>query len=147
MPSQIDLSGGTPLLGGERAGPAEALALAKALVRESDSPGPAPQDSRSSGAFASSVCPRVALGGGILDGAGAEALLREGHASLVSVGRPLLADPYWPVRAALEVGARAPVPWAYAEALNDGSHISPRAFGGAVSSPDRSKHVDDCTKV
>ena len=44
---------------------------------------------------------------GDLDGASAEALLEQGRGSLVSVGRPLLGDPYWPVRAALELGVRS----------------------------------------
>jgi 2,4-dienoyl-CoA reductase-like NADH-dependent reductase (Old Yellow Enzyme family) len=113
----VDLSGGTPLLGGGRAGPPDVLAFAQALVGE------------------------------IVDGASAEALLHEGHASLVSVGRPLLGDPYWPVRAALELGAPAPLSSAYAEALADDPNVSARAFGRVVSSPDHSKHVDDCTKV
>ncbi len=127
----VDLSGGTPLFGGERAGPPEVLALAQALAGGSDSsPGPS-----------------VALGGGIVDGASAEALLEQGRGSLVSVGRPLLGDPYWPVRAALELGEPAPMPSAYAEAPADGQNISTRAFGRAVSSPDHSKHVDDCTSV
>ncbi|MGA7703458.1 MAG: hypothetical protein WB998_01025, partial [Solirubrobacteraceae bacterium] len=77
----------------------------------------------------------------------AEALLREGHASLASVGRPLLGDPYWPVRAAFELGAQAPLPSAYAEALTDEPNVSTRAFGGSVFSPDHSKQVDDCTRV
>ncbi|MGA9284781.1 MAG: hypothetical protein WBV85_05000, partial [Solirubrobacteraceae bacterium] len=75
----------------------------------------AAQDGASTGAWSSA--PPVALGGGILDGASAQALLDEGHASLVSVGRPLLSDPYWSFRAALELGAQAPLPSAYGEAL------------------------------
>jgi 2,4-dienoyl-CoA reductase-like NADH-dependent reductase (Old Yellow Enzyme family) len=122
----VDLSGGTPLLGGDRAGAAEVLALAKVLATT-----PVP----------------VALGGGIVDGASAEALLHAGRASLASIGRPLLGDPYWPARAALELGAHALLPSIYAEALAEGKGISVPKFGRAVSSPDHSKCVDDCTKV
>jgi 2,4-dienoyl-CoA reductase-like NADH-dependent reductase (Old Yellow Enzyme family) len=71
----------------------------------------------------------------------------EGHASLVSVGRPLLGDPYWSVRAALELGAQAPLPSAYAEALAGQEGVPALAFGRAVSSPDHSKHFDGCTKM
>lgn len=120
----VDISGGTPLLGGTRAGPAEVLALAQALAREP-----------------------VALGGGIVDGASAETLLSDGQAELVSVGRPLLGDPYWAARAARELGVPAPLPPAYAEALADESNVSTQPFGRAVSSPDHSKQVDDCTRV
>ena len=145
----VDLSGGTPILGGERAGPGDVLALAQALAREptgrtqdqarsaqdqagrtQDQAGRTRDEARGAqddeswhaawdGALTGgwSSGPPVALGGGILDGASAEALLDEGRASLVSVGRPLLRDPYWSVRAALELGAQAPLPSAYAEAL------------------------------
>jgi 2,4-dienoyl-CoA reductase-like NADH-dependent reductase (Old Yellow Enzyme family) len=121
----VDVSGGTPLLGGKRAGPLDVLALAKALTRGS----------------ASSPGLPVALGGGIIDGVSAEAVLHEGDASLASVGRPLLGDPYWPVRAALELGAQPPLSSAYAEALA-GEGVSAPAFGRAVFSPDHSKHFD-----
>ncbi len=120
----IDISGGTPLLGGERAGTAEVLALASALA---GSP--------------------VALGGGILDGRGAETLLGECQASLVSIGRPLLADPYWPMHAALDLGVTVPLPAAYADGLRGDESIFSRPFGRAVSSPDHSKHVDGCTRA
>lgn len=123
----IDVSGGTPLLGGNRASTPEVQAFAQALARDSGPP--------------------VALGGGIVDGGGAEDLLREHGASLVSVGRPLLADPYWPMRAALDLGVEAPLPAAYVQALREGNAEPPPPFGGAVSSPDHSKQVDDRTKV
>lgn len=37
----------------------------------------------------------------------AEAILQEGKADLIILGRVLLRDPYWPLRAALELGAEA----------------------------------------
>jgi 2,4-dienoyl-CoA reductase-like NADH-dependent reductase (Old Yellow Enzyme family) len=123
----IDVSGGTPLLGGSRASAPEAQAFAAALARDSGPP--------------------VALGGGIVDGKGAEDLLRDNGASLVSVGRPLLADPYWPGRAALELGVEVPLPSAYAQVLRERGGEPSLPFGGAVSSPDHSKQVDDRTKV
>jgi len=89
----------------------------------------------------------VALGGGIVDGHGAEDWLGEHHASLVSVGRPLLADPYWPVRAAQELGVEARLPDAYANALQEDAGMAPRTFGRAVSSPDHSKQVDGYTTI
>lgn len=42
--------------------------------------------------------------GMIVDGAQAEAILREGAADLIAIGRAALADPYWPRRAAEELG-------------------------------------------
>lgn len=117
----VDLSGGTPILGGERAGPSDVLALAQGLARELARSAHAQEnrDVERDGAPTGdwSQRPPVALGGGILDGASAQALLDEGHASLVSVGRPLLGDPYWSLRAALELGAQAPLPCAYGETL------------------------------
>ena len=118
----VDLSGGTPVLGGERAGPRDVLALARALAREPGSggasaPGTPARRADTERRPRAGVSPPVALGGGIVDGASAQALLEEGHASLVSVGRPLLGDPYWSLRAALELGAPPPLPSAYAEAL------------------------------
>jgi 2,4-dienoyl-CoA reductase-like NADH-dependent reductase (Old Yellow Enzyme family) len=182
----VDLSGGTPLLGGDRAGPRDVLELARELAREPaartrDQAGSAQgqagrirepagsvqdqagrirepagsaqvqegrdavRDGSSTAGWPSS--PPVALGGGIVDGASAEALLEEGGASLASVGRPLLGDPYWPVRAALELGVQAPLPSAYAEALADREGVPALPFGRAVSSPDHSKHFDGCTKM
>jgi NADPH2 dehydrogenase len=153
----IDISGGTPLLGGARAGAAEASALASALVREGESPvapvqasRPASPPARGSGSKISCALEHglpVALGGGVIDGPGAEELLRKCGASLISVGRPLLGDPYWPMRAALELGVTAPLPGVYADALREDAGIVTPAFGGAVSSPDHSKHVDGCTTV
>jgi 2,4-dienoyl-CoA reductase-like NADH-dependent reductase (Old Yellow Enzyme family) len=94
----IDLTGGTPLLGGERVTPEQTWATAAALHSDSSLP--------------------LALGGGIADGADAQALLDEHGAALVSVGRPLLEEPYWPVRVARELDASAPLPAGYAAALD-----------------------------
>lgn len=94
----IDLTGGTPLLGGERVLPRQTWTTAAALREGCRLP--------------------LALGGGIVDGADAQALLDEHGAALVSVGRPLLEDPYWPIRAAQEVDALAPLPAGYAAALD-----------------------------
>lgn len=94
----IDLTGGSPLLSGERVGPEQTWATAAALRGDCELP--------------------LALGGGVADGAGAQALLDEHGAALVSVGRPLLEEPYWPVRVARELDALAPLPAGYAAALD-----------------------------
>jgi NADPH2 dehydrogenase len=96
----IDVTGGTPVLEGRRAGSEELLALAAALVGAGRLP--------------------VALGGGIADGHAAERLVRERGASLVSVGRPLLTNPYWSLRAAEDLRVAPPLPTAYASALDVG---------------------------
>jgi NADPH2 dehydrogenase len=83
----IDVAGGTPVLDGARAGPAEMLAFAD-LLR------------------AGRVLP-FALGG-VTDGRSAEELLRASGATLVTVGRPLLADPGWALRSARELGVEMP---------------------------------------
>jgi 2,4-dienoyl-CoA reductase-like NADH-dependent reductase (Old Yellow Enzyme family) len=93
----IDITGGTPVLEGRRAASEEVFGLAAELVRKGRLP--------------------VAVGGGITDGRAAERLVREHGASLVSVGRPLLANPYWPLRAAEDLQATPPLPPAYASAL------------------------------
>lgn len=94
----IDLTGGTPLFGGERVAPEQTWATAAALRGGCELP--------------------LALGGGIAHGADAQALLDEHGAALVSVGRPLLEEPYWPVRVARELDALAPLPASYAAALD-----------------------------
>ncbi|MBI4911115.1 MAG: NADH:flavin oxidoreductase/NADH oxidase [Acidobacteria bacterium] len=54
---------------------------------------------------------------GLITGAGqAEAILAEGHADLVLLGREFLRDPHWPLRAARELGAEAPWPPPYLRA-------------------------------
>jgi NADPH2 dehydrogenase len=93
----IDITGGTPVLEGRRATSEEVLRLA-ALVE--------------AGGLS------VAVGGGIADGLAAERLVRERGASLVSVGRPLLANPYWPLRAAEDLRVQPPLPAIYAPALD-----------------------------
>ncbi len=78
----IDVAGGTPVLDGAPTGPAEALAFAGLLRAFETSP--------------------FALGG-VTDGRSAEELLRASGAMLVTVGRPLLADPDWALTAAAEL--------------------------------------------
>jgi NADPH2 dehydrogenase len=93
----IDLTGGTPLFGGRRVTAEQTWTTAAALSAGAEVP--------------------VALGGGIVDGADAQALLDEHGAMLVSVGRPLLENPYWPVRAARDLDSAEPLPASYAAAL------------------------------
>jgi NADPH2 dehydrogenase len=93
----IDITGGTPVMQGRRASSEEVLALAAKLVSAGRVP--------------------VAVGGGIADGFAAERLVREHGTSLVSVGRPLLANPYWPLRAAEDLRVAPPLPSVYASAL------------------------------
>jgi 2,4-dienoyl-CoA reductase-like NADH-dependent reductase (Old Yellow Enzyme family) len=83
----IDIAGGTPVLDGARAGPAEALAFA-GLLREGR------------------AVP-FALGG-VTDGRSAEERSRTSGAMLVAVGRPLLADPSWALTAASELSVEMP---------------------------------------
>lgn len=61
---------------------------------------------------------RVAIGGGVGTGSDAESLLEDSGASLVLVGRPLLADPYWAVRAARELGGPIALPAQYGPAAS-----------------------------
>ena len=84
----IDVAGGTPVLDGARAGPAEMLAFAGLLRAGREAP--------------------FALGG-VTDGRSAEELLRASDATLVAVGRPLLADPDWVLTAARELNVKMPV--------------------------------------
>jgi 2,4-dienoyl-CoA reductase-like NADH-dependent reductase (Old Yellow Enzyme family) len=93
----VDLTGGTPLLGGERVSPQQTWETAAALRSGCELP--------------------LALGGGIVDGADAQRLLDEHGAALLSVGRPLLEDPYWSVKVARELDVLAPLPANYAAAL------------------------------
>jgi 2,4-dienoyl-CoA reductase-like NADH-dependent reductase (Old Yellow Enzyme family) len=93
----IDLTGGTPLLGGTRVSAERSWELAASLRSACDLP--------------------LALGGGVAMAADAYAVLEQHGAALVSVGRPLLEDPYWPVQAARELGAPSPLAPAYAAAL------------------------------
>ncbi len=97
----IDITGGTPVLGGRRAEGAETLAFARAFREVSELP--------------------LALGGGVVDAAGARELIDTYGASLVSVGRPLLADPYWALRVSRDAGIPASLPPAYRLALGSTS--------------------------
>ncbi|WP_136519028.1 NADH:flavin oxidoreductase/NADH oxidase [Cellulomonas telluris] len=59
--------------------------------------------------------PTVAVGM-ITDAAQAEQVLADGSADAIALARPLLADPYWPLRAALELGVEPVVPQQYERA-------------------------------
>ncbi|QCB92753.1 NADH:flavin oxidoreductase/NADH oxidase [Cellulomonas shaoxiangyii] len=59
--------------------------------------------------------PTVAVGM-ITDAAHAEAVLADGSADAIALARPLLADPYWPLRAALDLGVEPTVPQQYGRA-------------------------------
>jgi NADPH2 dehydrogenase len=118
----IDVTGGTPVLGGRRAEGAETLAFATAFREESDLP--------------------LALGGGVVDAGGARVLIDSHHAALVSVGRPLLADPYWALRVSSDAGVSTSLPPAYRLVLGATSGNRTTASEGTVFSPDHPKHVD-----
>ncbi len=54
--------------------------------------------------------------GAIVDPHHAEAILRDGRADLIAMGRELMAEPHWAYRAALELGVSKPhdvLPWQY----------------------------------
>jgi 2,4-dienoyl-CoA reductase-like NADH-dependent reductase (Old Yellow Enzyme family) len=54
---------------------------------------------------------------GLITTAGqAEEIIREGQADAVFIGRQSLRDPYWPLRAARELGQEAPAPFQYRRA-------------------------------
>ena len=57
----------------------------------------------------------------ILDPAQADHVIRSGQADLVFLARELLRDPYWPLRAARELGVAAPWPPQYLRAAPHGS--------------------------
>jgi 2,4-dienoyl-CoA reductase-like NADH-dependent reductase (Old Yellow Enzyme family) len=84
----IDVAGGTPVLEGARAGPAEMLVFAGLLRAGRAAP--------------------FALGG-VTDGHSAEELVRRSGATLVTVGRPLLAESDWALKAARELNVKMPV--------------------------------------
>jgi NADPH2 dehydrogenase len=81
----IDLTGGTPLPRGSGVTGEQVFAAAQALATGSEL--------------------AMALGG-VVDGSEAESLLEDRGAALVSVGRPLLDDPYWPTHVARALDAR-----------------------------------------
>lgn len=118
----VDVTGGTPVLGGRRADSVETLAFATALRDVSELP--------------------VALGGGVVDAAGARELIDTHHAALVSVGRPLLTDPYWALRGSSDGRIPTSLPPAYRLAPDAGSKDRSMASEGTVFSPDHPKHID-----
>ncbi|MDF1521262.1 MAG: oxidoreductase [Trueperaceae bacterium] len=70
--------------------------------------------------------------GRIVDPAQADAIVAEGRADLVLLGKQLLREPYWALRAAQELGAPAPWPDRYACAVG-GRAVGGRAIGGPYS--------------
>jgi 2,4-dienoyl-CoA reductase-like NADH-dependent reductase (Old Yellow Enzyme family) len=80
----IDIAGGTPIFGGARVSEEQMMAFARTL-----------RTGREEIPFAL---------GGVTDGRAAEELLRASGATLVSVGRALLANPNWARVAASELG-------------------------------------------
>jgi 2,4-dienoyl-CoA reductase-like NADH-dependent reductase (Old Yellow Enzyme family) len=118
----IDVTGGTPILGGRRAESAETLAFAAAFTEVSQA--------------------QLALGGGVVDAASAQELIDTHGAALVSVGRPLLADPYWALRVASNTGIPTSLPPAYRLAPDAAPRNHSTASEGTVSSPDHPKRVD-----
>jgi 2,4-dienoyl-CoA reductase-like NADH-dependent reductase (Old Yellow Enzyme family) len=79
----IDIAGGTPVFDGTRVQPAQMLTVAE-MLRAGE--------------------PVAFALGGVTDGRSAEELLRRSGATLIAVGRPLLADPCWTLSAARELG-------------------------------------------
>jgi 2,4-dienoyl-CoA reductase-like NADH-dependent reductase (Old Yellow Enzyme family) len=53
----------------------------------------------------------------ITDARQADAIIRTAQADIILLARELLRDPYWPIHAALELGAAAPIPPQYARAF------------------------------
>jgi len=84
----IDVSGGSPLFGGPEVDVETMLCFARAL-REGDAGAPI----------------ATAVGGGVDSGPSAERLLRVAGACMVTVGRPLLRNPYWALCAQEQIRA------------------------------------------
>lgn len=82
----IDISAGSPIFKGPQVDAKTMLSFAQGLQeRAGDSP------------------IAIAIGGGVESGHSAQQLLRTAGASLVTVGRPLLRNPYWALAAAEEM--------------------------------------------
>src|SRR3546814_11713201 len=62
----------------------------------------------------------------ITQAAQAEEILRNGSADMVLLARELLRDPYWPLRAAAELGAQADWPVQYLRAVDRKSAVGGR---------------------
>jgi 2,4-dienoyl-CoA reductase-like NADH-dependent reductase (Old Yellow Enzyme family) len=71
--------------------------------------------------------------GYISDAKHADAVVRNGRADLVLIGRELLRNPSWPLHAALSLGAPAPVPAQYLRAF---SFASTASVGGPMAPAD-----------
>ncbi len=85
----IDLSGGSPLFRGPQVDPQTMLCFARAL--------------REGGGAQAPIA--TAIGGGLDSGPSAERLLRAAGACMVTVGRPLLRNPYWALAAQEQIRA------------------------------------------
>jgi 2,4-dienoyl-CoA reductase-like NADH-dependent reductase (Old Yellow Enzyme family) len=81
----IDISGGSPLFRGAPVESSAMLSFAQELQAS---------------AAAGELQIATAIGGGLDDGPAAERLLRRSGAALVTIGRPLLRNPYWALAAA-----------------------------------------------
>ena len=77
--------------------------------------GPGYQTHLAAGVRAGAGVPTAAVGL-ITEPAQADHVVRTGQADLVALGRALLREPYWPLRAARELGAEAPWPVQYVRA-------------------------------
>lgn len=84
----IDISGGSPLFRGPQVDAQTMLAFARELGSNAAEPRIA-----------------TAIGGGVDSGPSAQRLLQAAGASLVTVGRPLLRNPYWTLTAAEQLHA------------------------------------------
>lgn len=89
----IDISGGSPLFRGAQVDSQTMLSLARAL-------------SGSGSAGESPIA--TAIGGGVDSGPSAQRLLRAAGATLLTVGRPLLRNPYWTLVAAEQLHVAPP---------------------------------------
>ncbi|HVV50395.1 MAG TPA: oxidoreductase, partial [Polyangia bacterium] len=77
--------------------------------------GPGYQTANAARIRAEAPIPTAAIGF-ITAAAQAEHVLRTGQADMVFLARELLRDPYWPLRAARELGAEPPIPVQYERA-------------------------------
>ena len=109
----IDIAGGTPVFGGRHVGLQEMLDFAGMLR-------------------AGELTVPFALGG-VTDGPAAEELLGASGAALVTVGRPLLANPYWTLAAARELGVEPPLGAAYADVMSGGDFLTAPPAGSVPS--------------
>lgn len=105
----IDIAGGTPIFAGRQVGLQEMLDFA-AMLRAGEPAVP------------------FALGG-VTDGPAAEELLNTSGAALLTIGRPLLANPYWTLAAASELGVKSSPGAAYMDGLSGGDFLTTSSSG------------------